>query len=608
MAKLLLNGSPGEVYTNTGDRILYQFHCQFGHSCGVCISYHMSIGTSFPIPLHRGCNCTQTPIFPGQSGEPFVDFREMIREMGPAEQAAVMGRSNLQLVESGVVKYEDVVTKTRVRDLREVVSRGKLTVEEMVDAGVGRRQAERAYETVHTPAHELADAKRRELIDALRGKGIADDAIRRAVSERIALRIGIGEGPSGEGGLSIFPTTPKPTGPVESEKPKPPPKPRVKKPKPPPPAPKPAPAPKPPPEKVAAPAGVDPLSIARAEQRARNRELALKAGDRQYADSLSRFPDRLPEGTIQDRIKAYTLGDAKVRAVVEIGSKYEAVERELAAERTRLGQEFPAVMRRQAELEREASRGGKLPAKKAAELEDLSRRFEELKGRRDQVLERQTKLADDRRAELEAVFKVEKGVKFRADDVPPGFQGVQGDRLVPLSDATRSNHDKALTWLQSNVAAGDLSEIDLKIGQAPGIRPHYYDGRRYIQVAEGESVGLIVHEYGHLTDYQMETMGVVNNARAQEFLKYRVGDEQPVDMNAKFGGGNPGEMGRKDKFDSVYDEYEAYYVGKDNNTGGRSSEVYTMGVQLMYNDPVKFAKDDPEYFKFVAGMMDGSLR
>lgn len=213
MPKLQLNGSPGEVYTNTGDRILYQFHCQFGHSCGVCISYHMAIGTSFPIPLHRGCNCTQTPIFPGQSGEPFVDFREMIRELPPAEQAAVMGRSNLQLVESGVVKYEDVVTRTRVRDLREVVSRGKLSVEEMVDAGVGRRQAERAYETVHTPAHELADAKRRDLIEALRGKGIADDAIRRAVSERIALRIGIGAGPSGPDGLFITPITPAPPAP-----------------------------------------------------------------------------------------------------------------------------------------------------------------------------------------------------------------------------------------------------------------------------------------------------------------------------------------------------------------------------------------------------------
>jgi hypothetical protein len=195
VARVQFNGTPGEVFTNSGDNVLYQLHCQLARTCGVCIQFHMAIGPSWPIPYHRGCNCLQVPIWPGQSGEPFVDFREVIRELPPEQQAAVMGRSSLRLVEEGVVKYEDVVTRTRIRALNEVVSREKLTVDRMVDAGVERRIAERAYETIHTPAHELADARRRELVEKLRGRGIADEIINRAVAERIARLIGLDDWP-----------------------------------------------------------------------------------------------------------------------------------------------------------------------------------------------------------------------------------------------------------------------------------------------------------------------------------------------------------------------------------------------------------------------------
>jgi hypothetical protein len=208
LARIQFNGPPGEVFTNSGDTVLYQLHCSLVRTCGLCFQFHMAIGPSFPIPYHRGCNCTQVPVWPGQSAEPFVDFREVIRELGPDQQSAVMGVSNLRLVESGVVSYEDVVTRTRVRDLREVVSRNRLTVRDMTRSGVGRREAERAFETVNTPAHELAVEKRRELVEALRGKSIADAMIADAVAERIARRIlvaddGTADDEEGEGSEDV---------------------------------------------------------------------------------------------------------------------------------------------------------------------------------------------------------------------------------------------------------------------------------------------------------------------------------------------------------------------------------------------------------------------
>lgn len=590
MPKLLFNGSPGEVYTNTGDRILYQFHCQFGHSCGICISYHMSIGTSFPIPIHRGCNCTQTPIFPGGSAEPFVDFREMIRELGPSEQAAVMGKSNLRLVESGVVKYEDVVTKTRIRDLKEVVSRGKLSVGDMTGAGVDRRLADKAYESVHTPAHELANAKRAELVAKLQGKGIADDAIRRAVAERIALRVGIAEGPSGPGGISIEPFTP----PV----PKPPPKPRVVKPKPPPPGPKPE-----PPKTVAPPASRVPdhaalLDAARAEQRARNLKSAIPGLG--YEKLLKDHPDLIAPGKIEDRLKAYTLGDAKVRAVIEVGSKYEGLANSLDVEYTKLGRELAASMK-----EREGLARQKITPKVKARIEAIEASGDAAKARRQEIADQKKTIVADRKAEVTTILKARNGIGFRVEDPDVWMQeGASG--TVPIRSGTKSSIAQAHEFLSAIVEGGDIGTIEAKVGETAGKRAFYNSVYKLIQLSTDEKADVVVHEYGHAIERQMKTGGVTVGERSMEFLNYRVGDEKAVDMHAKFGKGDPGEMGRKDKFDSVFNEYEAHYIGFDYGRG--DTEILSMGVQKLYNDPVTLARKDPEYFKFVVGLLDGSLR
>lgn len=32
-----------------------------------------------------------------------------------------------------------------------------------------------------------------------------------------------------------------------------------------------------------------------------------------------------------------------------------------------------------------------------------------------------------------------------------------------------------------------------------------------------------------------------------------------------------------------------------------------MGLEKLYKDPVKFAMDDPQYFKFMIGVIDGTF-
>lgn len=189
MARLIIGGIPGSRYTNTTGKVLYQLIVQFDYSCGVCISYANKVGDSWPIPFHRGCRCTQRPIYPGQTSEPFLDFRDEIRKLDVAQQNRVMGAANYRLVESGVVKYEDVVTERRVRNLREVVARQKLTVDQMTRAGVPKRTASEAYNAVHTNTHTATEQRRQQLVDNLMSRGYTGDQIRQYAGQSLASRL-----------------------------------------------------------------------------------------------------------------------------------------------------------------------------------------------------------------------------------------------------------------------------------------------------------------------------------------------------------------------------------------------------------------------------------
>jgi hypothetical protein len=117
----------------------------------------------------------------------------------------------------------------------------------------------------------------------------------------------------------------------------------------------------------------------------------------------------------------------------------------------------------------------------------------------------------------------------------------------------------------------------------------------------------MVHEYGHAIDHQVKVGDRAANESSQAFLKHRVGDEVAVDMHKKFQSGDPGEMGRKDRFrDAMGSDYSAHYAGKD--YGKDASEITSMGLQKLHEDPVKFVRADREYARHIFGILDGSLR
>ncbi len=215
MPRLMISGEPGEVHVNDTGKIQYQLIVSWHNSCAVCIQFDHKVGSFWPIPFHRGCLCTQLPVTPGQAARPFVDYREKIQAVSHAQRANIMGRSNLAMVESGLVNWSDVVTPTRIRSLREVVSRKRLTVDQMVASGVTRGRAREAYDAVHTGTHTETEARRQELVKKILAKGYTRRQILDAAGRSIGSRVSIGEGPSGPSSVPIpFRPTPRPLKPA----------------------------------------------------------------------------------------------------------------------------------------------------------------------------------------------------------------------------------------------------------------------------------------------------------------------------------------------------------------------------------------------------------
>jgi hypothetical protein len=185
----IISGEPGERWFNDKGVVYWQLFTSLVNVCGACLAKHGQISPYWASPFHRGCQCRVKPVAPGQYSEPFVNFRELLQGMDESQHDAAVGRANWKLIQAGLVKWSDVVTDYRVRSLHEVVAREKITVQQMVKAGVDPKTAEEAYAKVHTPAHEIFEAQIKKAAGKLKEAGLSDEQIVRGFAEKIVPRI-----------------------------------------------------------------------------------------------------------------------------------------------------------------------------------------------------------------------------------------------------------------------------------------------------------------------------------------------------------------------------------------------------------------------------------
>lgn len=214
-----------------------------------------------------------------------------------------------------------------------------------------------------------------------------------------------------------------------------------------------------------------------------------------------------------------------------------------------------------------------------------------------------------------AGFRAELEQKPNLEDVTKLVEVPREDRLKfkasVESDAaktTKTKADKAAEFLE----AVTKKRSSMHVTHA-GVREYHRGHRAFYRQSEDAAhmaldnpVKTFVHEFGHHLEYNLP------NAQrlANEFRNMRVArsGKKDVSMNKviKTSAYGPEEIGNDDNFRELFAEkHRAYYVGKTYAHG--ATEIMSMGLEELYKDPLRMAAKDPEYFKFIVGVVRGLL-
>lgn len=111
----------------------------------------------------------------------------------------------------------------------------------------------------------------------------------------------------------------------------------------------------------------------------------------------------------------------------------------------------------------------------------------------------------------------------------------------------------------------------------------------------------LVHEYAHCVENSNSHV----LERCVEFLDYRCGKEKTKMLSSfgDIGEFHENETGRKDNFFHAYCGRD--YIDKNGNRV--STEILSMGIEMLLIHPQMFYERDREYFAFVVGLMKGKL-
>ena len=150
--------------------------------------------------------------------------------------------------------------------------------------------------------------------------------------------------------------------------------------------------------------------------------------------------------------------------------------------------------------------------------------------------------------------------------------------------------DEGIDEFQKIVGAGIVDGQVFGYGKADG-RSYYENNAIYLD--NDSDPGVVVHELGHWLESYGDTY-----AEAQAFLDRRTAGEEVrrlQDIIGRFGYGKS-ETATPDKFIEPY-------MGKRYATAMRATEIISMGLEFLWRDPGRLARDDPDYFDFMWNLL-----
>ncbi len=158
-----------------------------------------------------------------------------------------------------------------------------------------------------------------------------------------------------------------------------------------------------------------------------------------------------------------------------------------------------------------------------------------------------------------------------------------------LPENTRAMAEGAIDKAALLVSGKVLGQATVKLawGQAGG-RSYYDDGTIHVAVTGVRGEKTVAHELGHL----LEERGQGIQAKATDFYNRRTAGEKEEWLGDAY---DKAERTRRDKFLDPY-------MGVKYADG---TELISMGMELLYSNPLKLLRQDPEYFEFIIGVLRG---
>jgi hypothetical protein len=240
------------------------------------------------------------------------------------------------------------------------------------------------------------------------------------------------------------------------------------------------------------------------------------------------------------------------------------------------------------------------------EFWDLQHELRAHKRERTKLQKRINKLEDEARQELEAetpatfnpVYKF-RGKYIDQVDISGGhinLKVVEGehDYSQDLSDYTRGFIESELNEIGKIAAVYGSS--DIRVGESPAGRAYYSTKGDALHITNVSPYnvrnaklirGQLAHELGHWIENHSNNLW----GRAKNFLEKRTAGKKITEYK-----GRDTELIIKDKFIEGY-------IGKIYQDG--ATEIISMGLEYLFNNPYKLATGDPEMFDLVLSIVQG---
>jgi len=228
--------------------------------------------------------------------------------------------------------------------------------------------------------------------------------------------------------------------------------------------------------------------------------------------------------------------------------------------------------------------------------------------------ERQRELAKESRQINKSIKDIRKLRDTYVSDIAPAYaeRSAAGRQAVYVADPASnkiniSDRVETVTPEARQRAIEGLAEFNKLVSRSvfdgdtinyvmmkPGWRANYDDYFNEIRISPTDGVSVVIHELAHGIEYRVP--GITEKTKA--FFERRTQGEQWQSLREL-----TGNQSYRDDEEAKPDRFITPYIGK--NVSSKGTEIITMGLQYMYEDPVRFAQADPDMFDFIYNLVRG---